>query len=524
MKKNLLIISVLFISQSSFSQITNSWQRVISDTLNAGEYFGTSVHIDSNYAFVGAPKDLWYYPSKGYKDFRGGVSVFNKTSSSNWQFSQAIYPSDTSAYFNFGRCIASSGEYLAVGAVSENGFGPNWIHKTSAVYIFKRDPSGVYHETQIIATPNNDLFDYFGYSLGLSGDKLLIGAPGNSTDLNDQNYIQYTGAAFYYKKNANGVFSLEQKILSPFRSELGNYGLSLDVSGNTLAISGSEWAGVNTIYGYYGNVTPANVYSFNALTGNWVFQDTLTASGLGGYAYGSRVSVDGNICVVSNPLKNNVGEVAVFRKKPTNEWELENLISGLPVTNVSFFGMALSLSNNKLLVGNYSDDFSATKTYVGSAYLYEMDNVLSNWNLIDTLFADTTASGDQFGYSIDLAKDMYIVGARNKKVNGIGTAGAAYFFKVDTPVVNTSVDYYDRSAQIQLFPIPFTNSIGFKASFDLKNSQVQIIDMSGKLVLEEKLSNSNSVQLPFLLSPGSYIINLYQDNRLMLKRKITNMH
>ena len=53
--------------------------------------------------------------------------------------------------------------------------------------------------------------DYFGTSVSISGDNIVIGSE-NDTDVNNANQIAANGSAFVFKKDVNNVWTETQKL------------------------------------------------------------------------------------------------------------------------------------------------------------------------------------------------------------------------------------------------------------------------------------------------------------------------
>ncbi len=84
----------------------------------------------------------------------------------------------------FGHSVAISGDTLVVGAYFEdsnstgvNGDASNNLAENSgAVYVFTRSDSSSWSQQAYIKASNTESGDYFGYSVAISGDTLVVGA------------------------------------------------------------------------------------------------------------------------------------------------------------------------------------------------------------------------------------------------------------------------------------------------------------------------------------------------------------
>jgi len=88
-----------------------------------------------------------------------------------------------------------------------------------------------------------------------------------------------------------------------------------------------------------------------------------------------------------------------------------------------FFGKALAVSGDTLIVGAHGDDDHGTDS--GSAYVFVRTS--GAWTLQQKLTASDGAAGDNFGYAVALSGDTAVVGAYLADAGGVD-AGAAYVF------------------------------------------------------------------------------------------------
>jgi len=126
--------------------------------------FGHSVSISGDYAVVGAfnDGDKGSYSGSAYVFVRSGVM---------WTQQQKLTASDGAAIDRFGRIVSISGDYAVIGAYSKNS-------ETGSAYMFVR--SGVTWTQQIKLTASDGAAgDYFGASVSVSGDYVIVGAYGD---------------------------------------------------------------------------------------------------------------------------------------------------------------------------------------------------------------------------------------------------------------------------------------------------------------------------------------------------------
>jgi ketosteroid isomerase-like protein len=182
------------------------------------DQFGESVAISGDTIVVGAE---WEASSATGVDgnqqdnsasHAGAAYVFTRDSQGSW--SQQAYlkasNTDTQDYFGFG--IAISGDTIVVGAYGEassatgvNGNQQdNSAWRAGAAYVFRRDGQGSWSQQAYLKASNTYTQDYFGWSIAISGDTIVVGAwaeDSSATGVNgDQqdNSAMNAGAAYVY--------------------------------------------------------------------------------------------------------------------------------------------------------------------------------------------------------------------------------------------------------------------------------------------------------------------------------------
>ena len=92
----------------------------------------------------------------------------------------------------------------------------------------------------------------------------------------------------------------------------------------------------------------------------------------------------------------------------------------------NFFGYDVAVSGDTVLVGEINGDLTGPQTDEGLVYAFVFNG--QTWDLQATLAATAPATGDFFGYAVELEGDTMVVGAPyDDEVNGSGQdEGAAY--------------------------------------------------------------------------------------------------
>src|SRR4051812_17785943 len=218
---------------------------------------------------------------------------------------QVVYgkASNAGAGDGFGVSVALSGDTLAVGAIAEaswavgvnppGGQADNSAPGAGAVYVFVRSGT-TWTQQAYLKASNTNAYDYFGYSVALSGDTLAVGAyredsaavganpPGGQAD----NSASDAGAVYVFVRT--GTTWTQQAYLKASNTESSDYfGVSVALSGDTLAVGAiaeaSGAVGVNPPDGQADNSASGAgaVYVFVRTSTTWTQQAYLKASNTG---------------------------------------------------------------------------------------------------------------------------------------------------------------------------------------------------------------------------------------------------
>ncbi|KAJ1460279.1 FG-GAP repeat-domain-containing protein [Pelagophyceae sp. CCMP2097] len=192
------------------------------DNYNFG-YFGHAVAIDGDTIVVGAYKD----DDKGSDS--GSAYVFVKGDGvGSWSQDAKLTAADSAKLDYFGFSVGISGDYIVVGADSDDDKGPN----AGAAYVFvKGEGVASWNEKAKLTAADGAKYDSFGYSVGISGDYIVVGAPG------DDDKGSSAGAAYVFVKG-EGVASWNEKakLTAADGAKLDFFGFSVGISGDYIVV------------------------------------------------------------------------------------------------------------------------------------------------------------------------------------------------------------------------------------------------------------------------------------------------
>lgn len=332
--------------------------------------FGFAIASSSNYHVVGAPQtDISGIPDAGQ------AFIFDGASNSLRATLNDPTPDGSD---NFGYSVGVDGNVAVVGAPNDrSGLAMNF----GSVYLFDALTGAPIATLHNPAVSNGN---QFGYSVAISGNMIVVGAPGNDTVAVD------AGCAYVF--NAT-TFALVATLNNPAPTLSDLFGNSVAVSGNT------------AIVGAYkddtGAVDVGSAYVFNASTGA-LLRTLNKISPVNGDQFAFSVAISGDIAVVGAPLAANVDTGSAYIYNITAGTLVATLNGQSTVDN---FGISVAVNGNSVAVGAWQSDTGATDA--GSAYLYNA----SNGALLRTINNPAPAASDRFGASVAIWSNVVWVGA-----------------------------------------------------------------------------------------------------------------
>ncbi len=364
----------------------------------ASDNFGDSVAVSGNTAVVGAAGH-----TVGSNSTQGAAYVFALVGSA-WTFKQELTAADGTAGSDFGTSVAISGDTIVIGATEVDGTGPG------AAYVYTL--AGTTWTPQGELTPADGAGgDAFGSSVAVSGDTIIVGAPGHQVGHNAGQ-----GAAYVYKLSGT-TWTPQQELTAANGAAGDGLGASVAVSANTVV--------VGAFFG--GNLSQGVVYVYTVSGSLWSEQQELSAAdGAAFDEFGQSVAISGSTIVVGagdHNVGNNSSQGAayVYTLSGTT-WSQQQELTADDGGEFDFFGDSVAVSGNVLVVGAAEHNVG-NNVGQGAAYVYSLNG--SAWTLQRELTADDGVSFGLFGDSVALSGDTVVVGAESQLV-GNNATGTAY--------------------------------------------------------------------------------------------------
>ena len=319
---------------------------------------------------------------------------------------------------SFGSSVSLSGDIGFVGAAGS-------LSSSGSAYIFRGLGPKTGDATEVLKLTADDgaAGDLFGWSVSLSGGMGLVGARGDRVGSNNGQ-----GSAYLFRglDTEAGTLTQSAKLIAGDGTDSSLFGTSISLSGNT-AIIGAQNAGQG-----WDRVGAAYVYrNLNTASGTVIHDAKLMPSD--GYdmdTFGASTALSGDIALIGSPQADFMGAAYVYRnvsgRTGTTTEDLKLRPTDLAM--VDFFGHALSLQGNVAVVSSPADNARGVATS-GSAYLFrDLDSGTGTRNESAKLVALDGQTNDRLGNSISLSGSNVLIGAAWHDIGGKSNQGAAYLF------------------------------------------------------------------------------------------------
>lgn len=373
-------------------------ERIRASDAMAEDFFATSVSASSDRVLVGAPDE----DENGSQSGAAYVFEFDGV---NWVQTAKLLASDGAADDRFGDSVAVAGNRLLVGASRGDGL----VTDSGAVYIFERQGMQWVEMDKIFAA-DGVLDDRFGISVSGDGDRILVGADFDD-DLGGQ-----SGSAYIFELTL-GVWREQQKLLATDGAAIANFGLSVSLSGDRALIGapgddesgliagaayifdllagvwqqtdklladdgafgdglgiavGLAQNGQRALVGSPGSGATGAAYVFDYDTVQWNQTVRLTPqNGASGALFGEALSLSTDSALIGAPSGNGVingsGTAYLFSLN-AGIWSQEEQLSASDGDLLDQFGSAVAHVGDVLVIGANEDDDQGDEA--GSAYIF----------------------------------------------------------------------------------------------------------------------------------------------------------
>ena len=437
-----------------------------------GDKFGYAVAVDGDTAVIGA------YGDDQNGDDAGAAYIFTWDASAGlWVQASKLTASDGAAYDNFGIAVAvdDDANTVVIGAPGDDGAGAST--DSGAAYVFTSS-GGVWSQAAKLTAPDGAALDYFGQSVAVDGNTVLVGA---YQDDDEDDELEDSGSAYVFTKPTSLGGWNDWDNLPEIDDDLQTEDKKALTTKLTAATDSADddWFGVSValdvdtaVIGAPGDdidgIDAGSAYVFIRVSGTWSRQTKLTASSAGavGDSLGYSVALDGDTAVVGAYMDDrendeaapDAGSAYVFTRNMDTEtntitWPQQAKLIADDGAADDWFGYAVAVDGNTVLVGAYGDDDNGSNS--GSAYVFTRE--LGAWSETNKLTERGGAADDWFGYSVavDEANHTALVGPGSAHVFDIhdwadieGSGPDTKSHTVDGLINYRGYDFYVRAVNI----------------------------------------------------------------------------
>ena len=458
-----ILTPILFLSNLVFCQ--NYDQKIFPNDPNPGVFFGRFVELNNDNAFISA-----------YQDFENGSSsgalyIYNKSGVS-YQQVKKIFPDDGGVEEFFGYSMSSFDDWLITGAHHDSDFGAS----SGGAYVLLKSENKNWEFYQKLLPFDASEADEFGKTVDIYQDYIV------SCSYLDDDSGTNSGSVYIYKWNGQS-WEHNDKIHASDPEDYSQFGLALDLFKNQLIIGSPFKNSCGTNCGA--------AYIYERINGKWTETAKLVPDDLSEKdEFGITTKINNDYAFVSSikddDLGENSGSVYIY-KKTNNKWNYLQKLTAFDGEAGDAFGIALEINDSLAIIGSYFDDDNGENS--GSVYIYK--NIDDDWQFIKKITPDDGDESDAFGSSISLNENNVLIGAYSDDDNGF-FSGAAYLFSLEKILTNSKDLNLNN---IEVFPTIFKNSINVLTEDKSNYSVIDLIDLRGNLVRSSEQTNTKQVNL-----------------------------
>jgi choice-of-anchor B domain-containing protein len=277
----------------------------------------------------------------------GALYVFQRTPEGNWRETASMVPSDARPENSFGRVGATDGRIVMMA---------DWAADSSRghVYVFAKQ-NGAWRETQKLVASDAQPNGWFGSSLSIAGDRVVIGSSARN---------QGRGGAYLFTRAAGGNWQEATRIAAPDTTAGLQFGASVALVANTLVVGAP---GADRFLG------ALYVYTPDASGTNWTMASKIappagvTPTG----SFGSELEVVGEEIWVGAPGV-ETGRIYRLARGADGNWAIAGSLSSTKLLPGDGFGGAIDVRGPIAASGVTNDDFG-----YGSVIVLEQQG--ENW-------------------------------------------------------------------------------------------------------------------------------------------------
>ena len=414
-------------------------QTLDDPTVTTQDNFGYSIAIQDERVLVGARRDDTFGTNVGQ------AHMFDRTTGS---IIATFNDPTPTLQDNFGTVVDFDLRLAVIGSPQD---ATNGILGGQA-YLFD-SATGSLLETFNDPTPTSS--DLFGTSAAISGNRVVVGAPGD-----DSNGLGIGQAHLFDTTDGSLIATLND----PTGTSFDNFGQAVAIDGNLVAVGepGDDTKGFNV----------GQVHLFSASDGEFLMtlsDPTVTS----GDSFGTSVAVYDDQVLVGVPADDSAGEDAgqAHLFDSTDGSVVHTFYADQPMS-FDEFGVSVAIHGDRILIGSPRREIP---TATGKAYLFDANS----GKLLDSITAKNKSfDNDFYAMSVDLSDQFAAIGIPLDDSQG-SNVGQVELLSLDTKILGDvnldgDVNLLDVSPFVELL----LNS-GFQNEADInQDGVVDLLDVN----------------------------------------------
>ncbi|MCD4750143.1 MAG: PQQ-binding-like beta-propeller repeat protein [Thermoanaerobaculales bacterium] len=312
--------------------------------------------------------------------------------------------SDPGVGDSFTAAVAIDGDTIVVGAPEDDDAGSN----AGAAYVYHRNEGGLdaWAEVAKLSGTDTDQDDLFGSSVAISGDTIVVGAPGAGSP---------TGAAYVFQKNQGGEDAWGQvaRIVGADTDAGDEFGAAVSIDKGLVAVGAPQDSDM------YSSAGSAYVFARNqGGAESWGEVTKLVASGASvNDLFGGSVAISG-ATVVAGAAADDGGAVSggaayVFARNlgGVDAWSEAAVLTPSDPTDGKGFADSVAIWVDTVIVGAPNDD--DVQPGGGAVYFFERNHGAGpdTWAQVVKVSASGITAGAGLGTSVAISGEYAVAGA-----------------------------------------------------------------------------------------------------------------
>ncbi len=201
----------------------NHWaeqQKFSAEIVESSDNFSSSISLSGDTALVGA----WADSTNG--SLSGAAYVFQLDGDQVWRQQAKLFSADIKAIDLFGYSVSLDGDTALIGAFRTDDNGES----SGSAYVFERDEANNWIQQSELKAAEAEANAQFGHSVSLYGNMALIGAWG------ENEMADGAGATYVFYKNSAGTWQQKRKIVAPDAAVDEYFGNSVVLTADTIVV------------------------------------------------------------------------------------------------------------------------------------------------------------------------------------------------------------------------------------------------------------------------------------------------